>query len=50
LHDQHNSDQGLPVTNFDHMTTRQLSVLREQPLTSGDSEVQVLILQQDFDA
>jgi hypothetical protein len=41
LHDQHNSDHKPPVTNSRHMTTRQLSMLRNQPLTSGNSEVQL---------
>ncbi|GCB52740.1 hypothetical protein SNL152K_10097 [Streptomyces sp. NL15-2K] len=41
LDDQHNSDHKPPVTNSRHMTTRQLSTLRNQPLASGNSEVQL---------
>jgi hypothetical protein len=41
LHDQHNSDHKPPVTNSRHMTTHQLSKLRNQPLTNGNSKVQL---------
>ena len=41
LRDQHNSDRALPVTNFDHMTTCQLGMLRDQPLNNGNSDVQL---------
>jgi hypothetical protein len=41
LHDQNNSERGLPVTNSRHMTASQLATLRNRLLTSSDSELQL---------